>query len=215
MINYSAIPEAKDPDSPWGALKVAVIVTFSLLGIMGLGAIVTAFTGQRDMIMTSISGVLLLGFIGIVIGAFVRGHKGFDEQKQWMRQFAKDNGWLYDESKRTVNDFAPFPPLYTTLAANWNNVRCTVSGELHGMRFELAHITYLQSNGLIGKLSSNIGRSKFAWTSVLRVEGRPDLHESPNFVYEIDGPYTYVICGLNALYRDDIQVMFESVASVK
>jgi hypothetical protein len=213
MINYSAIPVAKDPGSPWDALKLAAIITMSLLGIMGLGAFVTAFIGHRDTIMPLISGALILVFIGIVIGAFLRGLKGFGKQKQWMQEFAKDNGWQYNESKRTVNDLATFPPLYAALASSGNKVRCTVSGELDGKHFELAHITYLQSTGLIGVLSPYVvGRNRFAWMSVLRLEGHPELHEDSDLIYEKDDSYTYVICGLNALYRNDIQAMFESLA---
>ncbi|MEO6761138.1 MAG: hypothetical protein ABI220_02030 [Candidatus Saccharimonadales bacterium] len=212
MINYSAIPVAKSQGSPWDSLKLAASITAAILGIMVLGAAVTAYTGHRGTIMALISGVLLLGFFGIIIGVFIKGFRRFNKQKKWMRQFAKDNGWQYDESKRTVNDLVAFPPIYSTLASNWNNVRCTVSGEIHGMHFELVHITYVKSTGLIGVLSTNVGKSRFAWTSVLYLEGNPNLMEKSDLIYERDNSYTYVVCGLNALYRHEIQSMFESVA---
>ncbi len=214
MIDFSAIPNAKNSGGPWDSLKWAIIIFLGVAGIMALGALVTEFTGHRDTIMPLISGTMLLGFIGLVIAAFAKGIRGFKKQKKWMQEFAKDNNWQYDESKRTVNDLAAYPPLYANLASDWNNVRCTVSGELNSNRFELAHVTYLQSTGLIGILSGDVSRSqtRFAWTSVLRLEGHPKLQEGPNFVYESDDSCTYVICGLNALYRQDIQAMFQSVA---
>lgn len=216
MIDFSAIPNAKTSGSPWDSLKWAIIIFLGIASAVALGALVTALTGHRDTIMPLISGAMFLGFIGIVIYAFAKGYQGFRKQKLWMQEFAKDNNWRYDDSKQTVNDLVAYPPQYTKLASSWSDVRCTVSGEVNNIGFELAHITYLQSTGLVGILLENSygrNRKRFAWTSVLRLEGHPELQESPNFIYENDDSYTYVICGLNALYRDDIQTMFESVTS--
>lgn len=212
MINYSAIPVAKRQNSPWDSFKLAVIITMFLLAIIALGGVLTVFVGHSGTIMPLISSVLFFGFIGLVIRTFVKGFQVFGKQKLWMRQFASDNGWKFSENKRTINDLATFPPSYIALTSNWNDVRCTVSGEVNGKRFELAHITYVQSTGILGALVVNVGRNRFAWISVLILEGHPNLQVKSDLVYEEANSYTYVVSGMNALYVDDIRSMFESVA---
>lgn len=211
MINYSAIPIAKKPVGPWDNFKLAVIATVGLFSLMGLIAAVTAIAGYGDSIMTLFGPLLYIVGFGLAIRALLRGAQLFKDQKKWMQQFAIDNGWEYEDSKRTVSDLAVLSPSYKFFAPPSTRVRCTVYGEIQGMHFELAHITYFQSTGMIGALSSNVGRRRIAWTSVLCLDGLPKLTEFPSMQYEKDDVHTFVVCGLNALYRHDIQAMFESV----
>lgn len=211
MINFDAIPIRKTTGGPWHSFKLAIIITFMILGIMGFGALITEYTGNRELIMASLSTAGMIIFIAVVIRSFIKGFFVFKNQKSVMRKFAEENNWHYAETNRTINDLTGCPPLCKKISSSWNKVRCSVSGELENVKFEFAHITYVQSTGLIGAVSSNVNTTKFAWLSILIIKGHPNIHKYPNLIYEIDDNNTYIICGLNALYKDDVQTMFGSV----
>lgn len=213
MINYSSIPIASKTYSPWASLIIAAGITFLMFSAILLGVLVTLGTtqNQANTVLAVVNGTFIFGFVVAVLVALLKGYQTFTKQKQWMKSFAIDNGWDYDDTKRSIDDLCAFPASFG-IKPNMTKVRCTVSGNYDNKEFELAHVTYVQSTDSLGRLM-NTSRNRFAWMTVISLKGQPQLHNIDGLLYDEDGSHTYIVCPSNALYLKDIQSMFDSFAT--
>ena len=208
MINYSSIPIAPKTYSPWASLKIAAGITFLMFAAILLGVLALDTSPNKENTLLVVNGTFLVGFVVAVLVALLKAYENFSKQKQWMKSFANDNGWDYDDTKRSIDDLCAFPASFG-IKPNMTKVRCTVSGNYDNKEFELAHVTYVQSTGSLGRLL-NTSRNRFAWMTVICLKGQPQLHKIDGLLYDEDGSHTYIVCPSNALYLKDIQSMFDS-----
>jgi hypothetical protein len=210
MINYSAIADRPNQKlSPWRDLRLSILIILVSFAILGVGNFLYTHYQPDETTTIALTALLLLGLFVVTVILISKTLQPFGAQKKQMKQFATDNGWKYDGSRRRITALQGFPSnVGVTPELAWT--RSTVSGLADGIPFELAHITFLQRVETIYRVISSAGKYRFGWFSFIRLEGQPPLHESPSLLYCREGNYTYVICRANALYSDDVKAMFTS-----
>lgn len=204
MINYSAIPsESPRVSPPIGSLKLAVGLTFGILALVTVTALVAG--ENRGTALPVVSGLMFLVFITVVVIVFLKLFSKLGKQKAYMRKFALDNGWQF-ESKRTKLEPEALPE--DKLMKNYNSIsRFAIFGSGPKGDFEF-HL-------LIGSLPTPIWThwwaKNIAYFAVLRqkssrISGNEQI--GSNLFKSATSSYEYYLFNANPLSRDEVKSIF-------
>lgn len=205
MIDFSMIPPARKPTSPWRDVLIAVSIVLTMLVYM-LFVFFVLHIDDPNVGVAPVSIALSIGVTGSVIWAFVVAFRKSSKQTRLMAEFARVNNFVFEKPKKLAYADSSYNPPNSTLISERIVLKYRVAGEVNGRAFELYR--------LWGGTRANMARGiQLGFMTVLRTP-YPLMSASGEYItVESQGSYGYVSIRGNAFTRELLQEMFAPLAS--
>lgn len=172
QLDFSMFPNKATKSfwsSPLSAFIIAIITITLMVGIPAVIFIITRGNYETPLLITNL--IAVTAFIGIICFAFIKLFNNASNQKKYMKMFAAQNGFVFEDGPTTIDETYLAPGL--TLSANRSAMRFCVYGMIDERDFQLY--------SLIGRLNTPNGEILNMPLTILRTHDNDGI-----YAYEID-----------------------------